>query len=136
MVLDLRCPSIIIVRALDYVRSLLVTKPFSIMQDIVDSVVHESIKEQMTEYLTAITSFLKYRYSKYATKITDICVTHDLKYVLCRDLDFDKTVGTVMKYYILCTQRRFLFCVCYKVRNLVTDPNMANNDISASSNHN
>ena len=66
------------------------------IQNIVDtSLVHEFLKEQMTEYLSAVAFFLKYGYSKYVTKTTDNCIVHDLNYILGWKLDFDKPVSTI-----------------------------------------
>ena len=108
------------------VNALLVAEPITVLQDIVDSLVHPSKKELMTEYLTAATLFLKYKYSQHATMTTDDCVSHDLICVSGRDSKFDPTVGTKQKICFTCNQYRFPYYACHQIRSLTKQYTMSN----------
>lgn len=130
----LTCSNKIIVQGVDYVQALLVAEPITVLQDIVDSLVHSSKKEMMKEYLTATASFLKYRYSQHVTVTTDDCVSHDLKYVLGRDSKVDNTAATLQKRAFTCNQCRFPFYTYHKIRTLMKDYNTSNQSTDIDSN--
>ena len=48
LVTHLTCSNKVIVRAVEYVQALLVAEPITVLQDIIDSLVHPSKKEMMT----------------------------------------------------------------------------------------
>ena len=96
------------------------TEPVELLQQIVNSLVHTTEKDLLTQYITAASTFLKSRYQKHVLKSNDDCVTHDLKFVLGRYSSYDDSVRTCEKSKITCPQCMFLYFVCDKIKECIT----------------
>ena len=109
-----------IVTSVDYVQALLVTEPVELLQQVVNSLVHTTEKDLLTQYITAASTFLKSQYQKHVLKSNDDCVTPDLKFVLGRYSSYDESVSTCEKSKITCTQCMFPYFVCDKIKECIT----------------
>ena len=126
LVKDLTSSNRDIVTSVDYVQALLVTEPVEILQQVVNSLVHTTEKELLTQYITAASTFLKSRYQKHVLKSNDDCVTHDLKFVLGRYSTYDDSARTCEKDKITCPQCMFPYFVCDKIKECITTTSTTN----------
>ena len=120
LVKDLTSSNRDIVTSVDYVQALLVTEPVELLQQVVNSLVHTTEKDILTQYITAASTFLKSRYQKHVLQSNDDCVTHDLKFVLGRYSSYDDSAKTCEKKKITCPQCRFPYFVCDKIKQCIT----------------
>ena len=118
---DLTVSSKDIVTSIDYVQALLVAEPVEVLQDIIDSLIPTIEANKLTQYLSATSSFLKYRYNYHATEHLDDSASHDLNYILGRKSDFYKTNESSIctKNGVSCSKCKFPFFVCNEVKKHV-----------------
>ena len=76
----------IISKQVDYVQAILVQEPIEILQEIIDALISTTEKEKLSEYLTATNLFLKYRYNHHVSLQHGNCFTHNVSYILRRNL--------------------------------------------------
>ena len=122
IVRDLTTTSKEIVRSIDYVQALLVTEPIEVLQEIINTLVHPSQKETLSEYLSAMSTFLKYRYNLHVLETSDDCSSHDLRYALGRKSIFEHN-DFKEKQGVTCNKCRFPFYVCNKIKNVIANMN-------------
>ena len=106
-------------RAVDYVQALLVAEPIEILQQIIEELVHTTEQEKFTTYLTATSTFLKYRYNNHVVESGDECVSHGLPYILGRNSKKNYDLNTENKKGMTCCQCKFPFFVCHELRQKV-----------------
>ena len=99
MIHDLTASSKDVVTSVDYVQTLLVAEPVEVLQEIIDSLIHTIEVNKLTQYLSAMSTFLKYRYIYHSTEYLDDCSSHDLNYILGRKSDFYKSNSSIHILY-------------------------------------
>ena len=126
IVRDLTVPTRNIATCIDYVQALLVSEPIELLQEIVEKFVPIPSQDIYRDYLTSVSTFLKNTYQKHAVISEDNCVAHDLKYILGRVSNYDDSVKTHSKSEITCTQCKFPFFVCSKIKEEITNGENSN----------
>ena len=96
-----------VVSLVDYIKTLFVAKPIKVLQENTDALVLLLEKAQITKYLAVLYSFLKNFYNNYAIMATDNCATHELQYILIRELKFDDRVRSHKKNPMSCAKYKF-----------------------------
>ena len=120
MIHDLTASSKDVVTSVDYVQALLVAEPVEVLQEIIDSLIPTIEVNKLTQYLSATSTFLKYRYSYHSTECLDDCSSHDLNYILGRKSDFYKNNSSIhTKNGVTCTKCKFPFFVCNEIKKHV-----------------
>ena len=121
MINDLTVSSKDVVTSVDYVQALLVAEPVEVLQEIIDSLIPTIEVNKLTQYLSATSTFLKYRYNYHATEYSDDCSSHDLNYILGRKSDFYKSTNSSIhtKNGVTCTKCTFPFFVCNEIKKHV-----------------
>ena len=66
------------VALIDYIQALLIVESVEVPQETIDSLIPTVDINKLTQYLSATSTFLRYRYSYYAIKYLDDCSSHDL----------------------------------------------------------
>ena len=119
MIKDLTSSDRDIVTSVDYVQALLVTEPVQILQQIVDSLVHITERDRLSQYITPMANFLKTRNQHHVLRTGDDCVTHDMKYVLGRYSTYDDSAKTSEKTKITCPQCLFPYYMCDELKTSI-----------------
>ena len=71
MIKDLTSSNRDIVSSVDYVQALLVAEPVEMLQEIVETLVHTTDKDLLSQYIAATATFLKSRYQKHVLRTDD-----------------------------------------------------------------
>ena len=82
-------------------------KPVQVFPQIVDSLVHFTERDALSQYITRIATFMKTWYKHHILRTSDDCVTHDMKYIM----------GDILHIVIQLRhprrQRQLVLSVCY-----------------------
>ena len=108
-----------IVTSVDYVQALLVNEPVELLQEVVDSLCHSTDSDKLSDYLSAVSMFLKNRYQVHVSMTNDDCASHDVKYILSRQSKVNGANLDNQKEHITCAQCRFPFYTCYKIKESI-----------------
>ena len=130
IVCDLTVPSRNIAKSIDYVQALLVSEPIELLQEVVEKFVPIPSQDIYRDYLTSVSNFLKNTYQKHAMICNDNSVTHDLNYILGRVSDYENSIQTFSKSEITCTQCKFPFYVCSKIKEEINCAAISNNTMN------
>jgi len=108
----------------------LVSEPIELLQEVVEKFVPIPSQDIYRDYLTSVSNFLKNTYQKHAMICNDNSVTHDLNYILGRVSDYENSIQTFSKSEITCTQCKFPFYVCSKIKEEINCAAISNNTMN------
>ena len=107
-----------LISSVDYDQSLLVHEPIELLNDIVDKLLPNHKRERLSQYLTSLSTYLKYTFDKHVVMGNDTCSTLGIDYTLERqDSRYDVTADT--KSGVTCVPCRFADYVCHTIKHLI-----------------
>ena len=119
MIKDLTSSNRDIVNSVDYVQALLVAEPVEMLQKVVETLVHTTDKDLLSQIIAATAIFLKSRYQKHVLRTGNDSFTHDVNFVLWRLSTYDNSVQTFPKSKITCPQCMFPYFVCKRTKECI-----------------
>ena len=117
------------ISSVDYVESLLVTDTIENIQNMIDDMISDTTeREVLSDYLTSLSTFLKYGYKRHAIKENDDCTTHGLRFVLGNPMRrCISNPSNIVKTKITCTACKFPFYTINEIKESVTRNNTTKN---------
>ena len=99
------------------------TELIEVFQEIVDCMVHSSLRVNLTKYLSATARFLKYQYNHHVSRLqVHKCSTDNMKYdMLGQASEFNNCIQSDQKSGLTCSQYRFPYFVwCANIKQHIT----------------
>ena len=114
------------ISSVDYVESLLVTDTIENIQNMIDDMISDTTEcEILSDYLTSLSTFLKYGYKRHAIKVNDDCTTHGLSFILGNSTR--RCTSSNIKTNITCTECKFPYYAINEIKDSIIRNNTSAN---------
>ena len=114
------------ISSVDYVESLLVTDTIENIQNMIDDMISDTTEcEILSDYLTSLSTFLKYGYKRHAIKVNDDCTTHGLSFILGNSTR--RCTSNNIKTNITCTECKFPYYAINEIKDSIIRNNTTSN---------